>query len=163
MRPPRARPHDSLRALRRRAGDQVTPPATATLLFATIAAGGGHVATARAMAEAIEHRYPERFAMRIADFMHEVGATVFDQRHKAMWRWALRYPQSARLGQRVIDALPRMAMRGQRRLLTSFARLAAAHDVARKRPRHASGPSHESSNAQRRTTPSRCAKHVDWP
>ena len=103
------------------------PSARATLLFATIAAGGGHVASARAMAEAIERSYPEQFAVGIADFMAEVGATVFDQRHKAMWRWALRYPQSARLGQRVIDALPQLAMRVQRRLLASFARLAAAH------------------------------------
>lgn len=110
-----------------RAGEHVKPSAKASLLFATIAAGGGHVATARARAEAIERLYPEQFAVRIADFMHEVGATVFDQRHKAMWRWALRYPQSARLGQRVIDALPRLSMPGQRRLLTSFARLAAAH------------------------------------
>ena len=103
------------------------PSTRATLLFATIAAGGGHVATARAMAEGIERRYPEQFEVRISDFMHEVGATGFDQRHKAMWRWALRYPQSARVGQRVIDALPRLAMRIQRRLLTSFAHLAAAH------------------------------------
>ena len=72
----------------------------ATLLLATIAAGGGHVASARAMAQALERLYPAQVEVRISDFMQEVGATSFDQRHKAMWRWALRYPQSARLGQR---------------------------------------------------------------
>ena len=99
----------------------------ATLLLATIAAGGGHVASARAMAQALERLYPAQVEVRISDFMQEVGATSFDQRHKAMWRWALRYPQSARLGQRAIDAVPHLAMRVQRHLLMTFARLAAAH------------------------------------
>ncbi len=103
------------------------PPARARLLFTTIAAGGGHVATARAMTEAIEHLYPEQFDMRIADYMYEVGATGFDQRHKAIWRWALRYPLSARLGQHVIDAMPQLTMRVQRMLLMLFAERAAAH------------------------------------
>jgi len=123
-----ARPlHVPWRARRQSSGDGVKSSDSATLLFATIAAGGGHVASARAMAEAVERLYPGRFEVRISDFMHEVGATAFDRRHKAMWRWALRYPLSARLGQRAIDAAPQLAMRVQRRLLRSFARRAAAH------------------------------------
>ena len=45
------------------------------ILFATIAAGGGHVATARAMAEAIERYYPGEFDLRVSDYMKEVGVT----------------------------------------------------------------------------------------
>lgn len=97
------------------------------MLFATIAAGGGHVASARAMAEAVESVAPGRLELRISDFMHEVGAAGFDRRHKAMWRWALRYPQAARIGQRAIDALPGLAMRVQRRLLMPFALQAATY------------------------------------
>jgi UDP-N-acetylglucosamine:LPS N-acetylglucosamine transferase len=106
-------------------GDHLKSPGKARLLFATIAAGGGHVASARAMAQAVERLFPDRFEIRISDFMREVGEESFDRRHKAMWRWALRYPQAARFGQRVIDALPRPSMRVQRRLLRSFARKAA--------------------------------------
>ena len=96
------------------------------ILFATIAAGGGHVATARAMAEAIERYYPGRFETRVSDYMREVGVTKLDRRHKDSWRRALRYPVLARAGQRVIDAFPRPAMVAQRRILRGFARAAAA-------------------------------------
>lgn len=99
----------------------------ARLLLATIAAGGGHVASARAMAQALERLYPEQIELRITDFMHEVGATRLDRRHKAIWRWALRHPQSARVFQRVIDATPQLTMRIQRLLLAAFARRAAAY------------------------------------
>lgn len=95
------------------------------VLFATIAAGGGHVASARAMAEAIEQVAPGRYECRVSDFMREVGCEGFDERHKAMWRWALRYPQAARIGQRAIDALPTLTMRVQRRLMAPFALQAA--------------------------------------
>lgn len=101
------------------------------LLMATIAAGGGHVASACAMAQALERRHPGQVEVRVSDFMQEVGATGFDLRHKALWRSALRYPLSARLGQRAMDALPRLSMRIQRGLLHSFARRAAAHLATR--------------------------------
>ncbi len=104
----------------------IAPAKKPRILFATIAAGGGHVATARAMAEAVEHRYPGKFDVRVSDYMDQVGATGFDRRHKALWRWALRYPVSARLGQRMIGLAPQLAMRVQRRLLQGFAQLAAA-------------------------------------
>ena len=111
-----------LSAVERRA---VRPP----ILFATIAAGGGHVATAQAMAEAVERYYPGRFEMHVSDYMKEVGVTGLDRRHKDSWRRALRYPLLARSGQRIIDTFPRPAMVLQRRILRGFAR-AAAEDLA---------------------------------
>lgn len=116
-----------------------TPQATSIqstkpkLLFATIAAGGGHVATARAMAQAVETLYPGAFEITLLDYMKEVGVVGFDRRHKEMWRWALRFPFTARLGQRVIDGLPQLAMQIQRRMLLPFAR-AARQDLELRRP-----------------------------
>ena len=97
-----------------------------TILFATIAAGGGHVATARAMAEAVEHHYPGRFELRVSDYMKDLGIAGLDRFHKDSWRRALRYPILARVGQRVIDAFPRLTIAVQRRILRGFARAAAA-------------------------------------
>src|ERR687893_75916 len=100
-----------------------------TILFATIAAGGGHVATAHAMSEAIEHHYPGRFGLRVSDYMREVGARQvagLDRLHKDIWRFMLRYPVLARSSQRLMDALPRLTIAAQRRLVRGFARAAAA-------------------------------------
>jgi UDP-N-acetylglucosamine:LPS N-acetylglucosamine transferase len=96
-----------------------------TILFATIAAGGGHVAVARAMSEAIEHHYPGRFELRVSDYMKEVGVVGFDQLHKDTWRFMLRYPILARISQRLMDAFPRLTIAVQRRLVRDFARAAA--------------------------------------
>jgi UDP-N-acetylglucosamine:LPS N-acetylglucosamine transferase len=96
-----------------------------TILFATIAAGGGHVAVARAMSEAIEHHYPGRFELRVSDYMKEVGVVGFDQLHKDTWRFMLRYPILARVSQRLMDAFPRPTIAVQRRLVRDFARAAA--------------------------------------
>jgi 1,2-diacylglycerol 3-beta-galactosyltransferase len=106
------------------------------ILFATIAAGGGHVAVARAMAEAIEHHYPGRFELRISDYMMEVGVKKvadLDRLHKDIWRFMLRYPILARASQRVMDAFPRTTVAIQRRLVRGFAR-AAADDLRRDPP-----------------------------
>jgi UDP-N-acetylglucosamine:LPS N-acetylglucosamine transferase len=106
------------------AGEHTRP----TILFATIAAGGGHVATARAMAEAIEHRYPGRFELRVSDYMREVGAREvagLDRLHKDIWRFMLRYPSLARVSQRLMDAFPRLTIAAQRLLVRGFARAAA--------------------------------------
>jgi 1,2-diacylglycerol 3-beta-galactosyltransferase len=100
-----------------------------TILFATIAAGGGHVATAHAMSEAIEHHYPGRFELRVSDYMKEVGAKKvagLDRLHKVIWRFMLRYPVLARSSQRLMDAFPRLTIAAQRRLVRGFARAAAA-------------------------------------
>ncbi|MDF2701333.1 MAG: hypothetical protein K0S10_277 [Rubrobacteraceae bacterium] len=106
------------------------------ILFATIAAGGGHVAVARAMAEAIEHHYPGRFELRVSDYMKEVGVKKvadLDRLHKDIWRFMLRYPILARTSQRVMDAFPRTTVAIQRRLVRGFAR-AAADDLRRDPP-----------------------------
>src|SRR5919199_3649154 len=99
-----------------------------TILFATIAAGGGHVAVARAMAEAVEHHYPGRFELRVSDYMKEVGVREvgdLDRLHKDIWRFMLRYPILARTSQRLMDASPRVTIAAQRRLVHGFARVAA--------------------------------------
>src|SRR5215218_4010191 len=96
-----------------------------TILFATIAAGGGHVAVARAMSEAIEHHYPGRFELRVSDYMKEVGVVGLDQLHKDTWRFMLRYPILARISQRLMDTFPRLTITVQRRLVRDFARAAA--------------------------------------
>jgi UDP-N-acetylglucosamine:LPS N-acetylglucosamine transferase len=103
------------------------------ILFATIAAGGAHVAGAWAMAESVEHYYPDRFEHRVSDYMEEVGADRLDRFHKNSWRRALRYPILARAGQRIIDAVPRLTIAVERRILRRFAR-AAAYDLREDRP-----------------------------
>ena len=107
------------------------------ILFATIAAGGGHVAVARAMAEAVEHYYPGRFELRVSDYMKEVGpkrVADLDRLHKDIWRFMLRYPILARGSQRLMDAFPRLTIAAQRRLVRGFAR-AAADDLRHDPPR----------------------------
>ena len=96
------------------------------ILFATIAAGGGHVAGAHAMSEAIEQYYPGRFELRISDYMKDLAIIGLDRFHKNSWRRALRYPILARVGQRVIDAFPRLTIAAERRILRDFAQAAAA-------------------------------------
>jgi UDP-N-acetylglucosamine:LPS N-acetylglucosamine transferase len=103
------------------------------ILFATIAAGGGHVAGAHAMAEAIERYYPGRFELRVSDYMKDLGVVRLDRFHKDSWRRALRYPILARTGQRVIDAFPRLTIAVERRILRDFAR-AAADDLKKGPP-----------------------------
>jgi 1,2-diacylglycerol 3-beta-galactosyltransferase len=103
------------------------------ILFATIAAGGGHVAGAHAMSEAIEHCYPGRFDLRVSDYMKDLGIVGLDRFHKDSWRRALRYPVLARAGQRIIDAFPYLTIAIERRILRDFAK-AAATDLKRDPP-----------------------------
>lgn len=103
------------------------------IFFATIAAGGGHVAGAHAMAEAIERHYPGRFELRVSDYMKDLGIVGLDRLHKDSWRRALRRPVLARAGQRAIDAFPRLTIAVERRILRGFARAAAA-DLEEKPP-----------------------------
>lgn len=100
------------------------------ILFATIAAGGGHVATATAMAEALERRFPGRFETRVSDFMFDLGLLREDRQHKRFWRWALEHPQLLRTGQRLLDAAPTLTRRAHRVMLRDFA-AAAAERLAR--------------------------------
>ncbi len=95
------------------------------ILFATIAAGGAHVSTAEAMAQAIERVYPERFEIQVSEIMRDFGFKTFDKRHKEAWRQALSYPWSIRFGQALSDRLPQLSVALQRRMLDSFAKCAA--------------------------------------
>ncbi len=97
----------------------------ASILFATIAAGGGHLATANAIAEAVEQHYAGSFDLRVSDLMHELGMFKRDRQHKRFWRWALAHPQLVRSGQRILDATPTFTRQTQRIMLHRFARLAA--------------------------------------
>lgn len=97
------------------------------IFFATITAGGGHMATAKAMAEALATDFPEAFETTISDYMLELGLFKQDRRHKESWAWMLAHPRSARYGQRVLDAFPRLTNRAHRLMLDAFARRAAAH------------------------------------
>lgn len=102
-------------------------PAKELVVFATIAAGGGHVATANAMAQALLAHYPETYDVQISDLMLELGFTVQDKRHKESWNWMLANPWSARWGQRALSLLPAATRRYHRLLLRAFARAAAGH------------------------------------
>lgn len=104
-----------------------------SILFTTVAVGGGHVATARAMSEAIQRYFPGQYDTRVTDYAEELGVAGFDRRHKAFWRLALRYPFIARNGQRLIDSFPRTTVAAQRGLVRRFARAAAKH-LERERP-----------------------------
>ncbi len=96
------------------------------VFFATIAAGGGHVATATAMAQALQHHYPGDFEVRVSDVMAEFGAAALDRRHKAGWRGMLSRPKLVRWGQRVTDAAPGLTRAGQSLLLARFAKTLTA-------------------------------------
>lgn len=96
------------------------------ILFATIAAGGGHVATAQAMAEALERHFPGRFETKVSDTMAALGLTDQDRRHKDFWRWALKHPHLTRAGQRLIDAAPPLTRLFHEVMLRDLARAAAA-------------------------------------
>jgi UDP-N-acetylglucosamine:LPS N-acetylglucosamine transferase len=95
------------------------------IVFATIAAGGGHVATARAMAQGVEALAPGTYELPVTDLVHDLGLVAWDARHKARWRWMLAHPWSARWGQRVIDAVPTVTRAVLRRALDGVAMAAA--------------------------------------
>lgn len=95
------------------------------ILFATIAAGGAHVSTANAMAEAIQAYYPNEFETDVREIMQDYGFAEDDTRHKEFWRWALEQPWRARLGQRILDHFPWTTNRVHRRMLRAFAKEAA--------------------------------------
>ena len=62
------------------------------ILFATIAAGGAHVSTAHAMAEAAGRLGAEA---RVYEPMVEYGFGDLDARHKAGWRRMLSRPEAS--------------------------------------------------------------------
>ena len=101
-------------------------PGRPRILFATVAAGGGPVTPALAMAEAVEDAAPGAFDTQVSDLMLDLGLVRFDTRHKAQWRWMLARPWTARWGQRTIDAVPALTRAVLRRGLDAVARAAAA-------------------------------------
>ncbi|MEX2536744.1 MAG: glycosyltransferase [Trueperaceae bacterium] len=102
------------------------------ILFATIAAGGGHVSTARAMAEGLQRHFPGQFETTVSDFMFDLGMLREDRRHKQLWRWALTRPRLVRTGQRILDAAPTLTRRYHRLILRRFSKTAA--EELRSRP-----------------------------
>ena len=101
------------------------------VLFATIAAGGGHVATARALAEAVERQSQGRLPTRLSDAMAEYGAADLDRRHKRAWRGMLARPTLVRVAQRLTDAAPALTRTLHNALLDGFAaRVAEALNAA---------------------------------
>lgn len=95
------------------------------ILFATIAAGGSHVSTAQALAEAVARCAPGRFGLEVLEPMPAWGAAALDRRHKESWKGMLRRPRSIVRSQRLIDRLPRLTVALHRRLLDRFAARAA--------------------------------------
>ncbi len=100
----------------------MTSSSAPRILFATIAAGGAHVSTAQAMAEAVGRLGAQT---RVFEPMVDYGFTGLDLRHKAGWRRMLARPGSIVWGQRLIDAIPRVTVQTHRWLLDGFARVAA--------------------------------------
>jgi len=96
-----------------------------SVLFATIAAGGGHVATAHAMAEALHDLRPQAVRTQVSDVMAEFGFGRLDRRHKDSWRRMLKRPHMVRMGQRLMDAAPGLTRAAQNALLNDFARSAS--------------------------------------
>ena len=108
------------------------------IIFATLDSGGGHVATAKAMLQAIESSFPNRFDFEVSDLMHNLGQIdpvllKLDKRNKELWKRMLKYPISARLGQRLIDSIPKSTVLVHRFFLKRFAKLAAS-ELNKKQP-----------------------------
>src|SRR5690606_19822012 len=93
-----------------------------TVLFATIAAGGGHVATANALAEAVATASGGALRTRVSDIMAEYGPVALDRRHKDSWRRLLARPRLVRMGQVLMDAVPVGTRLVHDALLNGFAR-----------------------------------------
>jgi UDP-N-acetylglucosamine:LPS N-acetylglucosamine transferase len=62
------------------------------IVFAMIEAGGGHKAPARAVMEALEEAYPDRYEVTMMDFIKDIGSVKVDAAHKKSWKMFLEYP-----------------------------------------------------------------------
>jgi len=94
------------------------------ILFATISAGGSHVSSATAMAEAVSRDYPQ-VDVQVDELMIDYGFQKQDRRHKNAWKYALMNPWSIVWGQLLVDRFPSATVSVQRRLLRSFAEVAS--------------------------------------
>lgn len=102
-----------------------------TILFDTIAAGGGHVATARAMRDAVERLSGGAVRGEIRDAMLALGLERQDREHKRSWARLLRTPRLVRAGMRAMDVAPRVVHAVEARALDRLARRAAADLASR--------------------------------
>ncbi len=102
-----------------------------TILFDTIAAGGGHVATARALRDAVQRVTDGRVRGEVRDAMAALGLEAQDRRHKRSWSRLLRAPVLVRLGQRAMEVAPALVHAAEARWLDELARRAAADLNAR--------------------------------
>ena len=96
------------------------------------------MATARAMAQAVETHYKGAFRTEVSDYMLELGnqhpdVRTFDAQHKASWKVALEYPLLARYGQRLFDTFPAATRAVLRRQLRPFA-ARTTEDLRRRDP-----------------------------
>lgn len=67
------------------------------ILMTMVEVGSGHKTPAVAVAEALEHDFPGKYAVDIVDFAAQVGARNEDEQLKESWDLALRNPVLARL------------------------------------------------------------------
>ncbi len=102
-----------------------------TILFDTIAAGGGHVATARAMRDAVERVSHGRVRGEVRDAMAALGLDTQDRRHKRSWSRLLRAPWLVRAGQRAMETAPALIHGAEARWLNELAVRAATDLNAR--------------------------------
>lgn len=102
-----------------------------TILFDTIAAGGGHVATARAMRDAVERLSGGEVRGEIRDAMRALGLERQDREHKRSWATLLRAPRLVRAGMRVMNVAPRVVHALEARVLDELARRAAGDLASR--------------------------------
>lgn len=102
-----------------------------TILFDTIAAGGGHVATARAMRDAVERLSGGEARGEIRDAMLALGLERQDRDHKRSWARLLRTPRLVRAGMRIMNVVPRLVHTLEAAVLDELARRAAADLASR--------------------------------
>jgi processive 1,2-diacylglycerol beta-glucosyltransferase len=58
-----------------------------------IEAGGGHKTPALAVVEALEELFPGKYAIKVLDFMKDLGCTDLDEAHKKLWKYLLNHPE----------------------------------------------------------------------
>jgi processive 1,2-diacylglycerol beta-glucosyltransferase len=91
-----------------------------TIIFAMIEAGGGHKSPAEAVHEALHTLYPNRYSLRILDFMKSTGCTDLDLKHKESWNFLLSHPVLCRSGEIASDLAGPVFQLGLRHYLTPF-------------------------------------------
>ena len=68
------------------------------ILFATLAAGGSHVSSAKAMAQAIQKHFPDQYETPIREIMVDYGFGDWVAKHNKSWRWQLAHPSGGATG-----------------------------------------------------------------